>query len=146
MIQFRQLLSRIFGIFSNETLVLGPVAPDETVTAYIFSRSHFSKERVKYGAFMPSKKTVNKSVFRISDLSEKSIWEIGHKYVANERGDALRARGDLGVEVVRGEKLDVEPDTTPHQRHAIIIGWDSDRSKWKLIAMELAKSADLYIT
>ena len=96
------------------------VSPDEKLTRFIFSKSHFSvqKREVKFRAFIP--KGTDISVYRISDLSEPEVWEIGRKYVQRDKR-SIKARADLLAEVAYENDLKIIPDTTsPDNRHANI--------------------------
>jgi hypothetical protein len=116
--------------------------PSEDVTKFIFNKSQFSSvnSRVKYSAFMPP---VNKrlSVFLISSLSERELWEIGHR-VEIQRNLPLLARADIKVLFVSEAGLVVDEDDNP-LRHANIVGWPEDASEIKLKALELADKAEL---
>ena len=75
------------------------VTATEPVTRFVFSKSqvNFSKNKLKYTAFIPPKKYPNEiSVFRNSTLTEEKTWEIGFK-VAEKREKPLLGRGDLLV-------------------------------------------------
>ena len=100
--------------------------------------------RPRYTAFLPSpsRKT---SVFRITKLSEKEVWEIGRKNVAEIRCKTLYGRADSLAEVVLKQKLNVEPSTQLHPRHANIVGWPQDKAKQIIIATEFAEEAQLHL-
>ena len=94
----------------------------EKLTRFIFSKRHFSVEKkiVKYGAFIPPPDSPDLSVFCISALSEKEVWEIGWRNVETEKR-RLKARADLFVSNVYENNLEVVPDPQPHELHANII-------------------------
>lgn len=83
-------------------------------------------------------------MFRISSLSDNEIWEIGDSEVSQKRGSPLLGRADISAFHVFDKKLKVIPDNNP-PLHANIVGWPEEKSKQKLIAMELAESAQLYL-
>jgi len=116
----------------------------ENLTKFIFNKSQFSpaKKRVKYPVFMPPPNR-RLSVFRISDLSEHKVWEIGNE-VGALRELSVLARADVTVSSVRESGLDIDADCNP-PRHANIIGWPENPSAIKLRAIELADAADLVI-
>lgn len=128
-----------------EELSLYQVSPDEYLARYILHKSHFSAQhlRVKYVVFMPAHNGET-SVFRISSLSDNEIWEIGDSEVSQKRGSPLLGRADISAFHVFDKKLKVTPDNNP-PLHANIVGWPEEKSKQKLIAMELAESAQLYL-
>ena len=94
---------------------------------------------------MPHRGSGTTSIFRIINLADIEIYEIGRRFVANPRGKPLLGRADIGVAQIIKQKLSVEPDTTPHPRHANICGWTEDSSKNKMIAIELAAEAQLHL-
>ncbi len=121
------------------------INPEEYLSRFLFSNSHFSKEnqRVKYGAFLPAKNGET-SVFRTSNLSDNQIWDLGERNVAQERKKPLLGRGDIRSSMVFESGLKIRPDNNP-PRHANIIGWPEEKSKQKLIAIELAANATFHL-
>lgn len=118
----------------------------EKLTRFIFSKRHFSieKEVVKYGAFMPPPDSADLSVFRISSVADSKVWEIGRDYVQTEER-RLKARGDLSVAVVYENRLEVAPDTRPHELHANITPFPSNRNDRARIARRLACASQLVV-
>jgi len=99
---------------------------------------------VKYAAFMPPKGETEVSVFRIDTLTLQEIWETGEMVGAvSER--KLQARGDLLVDHVLREDLEVIEETSNHPLHANIEGWPSDDLKIRRIARNLADNATLFL-
>ena len=117
------------------------VSPDEKLTRFIFSKDDYAstKGKVRHSVFIP--KGTDISVYRISDLSEPEVWEIGRKYVQRERR-LIKARADLLAEVVYENDLKVIPDTPP-QRHANITPLPSDKRARVRIAKILALASTL---
>lgn len=128
-----------------EELGLDQVNPEEYLARYILHKNHFSAQhrRVKYVVFMPAP-TGETSVFRISSLSDNEIWEIGSSAVSKKRGLPLLGRADISAFHVFDKNLKLIPDNNP-SRHANIVGWPEEKSKQKLIAIELAESAQLHL-
>lgn len=124
---------------------LEQINPKEYLARYLFHKNQFSaiNRRVKYVAFMPAPNGET-SVFRISNLSDNEIWKIGDTDVAQKRGLFLLGRADISAFHVFDKSLKVVPDNNPPQ-HANIIGWPKEKSEQKLIAMELAESAQLHM-
>jgi hypothetical protein len=94
---------------------------------------------VKYAAFLPDKNGET-SVFRTSGITNNEIWEIGDCEVSIKRGKPILERADIGTNNVISKDLEVVPREPP-SRHANIIGWPDERSKQKIIAMELASES-----
>jgi len=82
------------------------------------------------------------SVFQTKNLSEKNIWDIGERHVAQPRKKTLYGRGDVTVASVQKIGLKIDPDNEP-PRHAGIIGWPEGKSEQKSLAQELAEQASL---
>ena len=122
------------------------VAEGESVTRYIFSKRHFSKDNgtVKYGAYMPTG-TGEASIYRTTELGEPEIWKIGREYVEKSTNRNLRARGDSAAAVIMDTGLDIKPDNVPHPRHANIVNWPSPKDEQKLLAIQIANKAVLAI-
>ena len=110
------------------------VPPGEKITRFIRYSSHFSiaTNRVKPDAFLPHKKSVDISVFRISglndsqELSESEIWEIGREHVQTE-DRPIKARANFLASNVYDSNLEVVPDEPP-ERHANIRPLPVDNS------------------
>lgn len=79
-------------------LNLEQVNPGENLSRYILQKNHFSilHQRVKYAVFLPAPNGET-SVFRISNLSDNEIWEIGDIEVAQKRGMPLLGRADISA-------------------------------------------------
>lgn len=87
-------------------------------------------------AFNEKTKMLETSVYRISGLSEASIWNIGDEFAGNPI-DKVKARADFSCDQVRKIELDIVPEKTPHPLHANIIKWplekDAQIEKAKLL-------------
>ena len=119
------------------------ISSTEAISRYLLDEKHYSKtkRRIKYRAFLP--KNGETSIFRIQNLSDKQIWEIGEKYVAFPSSRILLARGDLIASDIFEEDLTIKPDTSTHRLHANIVGWPLEGAKVKFIATNLADKAQL---
>jgi len=120
------------------------ISPNEVVARYLLSSSHYSvnNARVKPRAFEPSPKDQCTSVFRIDELSESEIWEIGTRFVAEPSDRRLHARADITVSNVLNLNLSIHPDEPPI-RHALITGWSNEKHIRMAKAQELAAQASL---
>ncbi len=132
------------------------VSQGETLTRFIRYNSHFSvvTNRVKPDAFLPHKKSIEVSVFRISglndckELSENEVWETGREYVQTE-DRPIKARADLSAAIVYENNLEVVSDEPP-QRHANITPFPiekspTDRKARRAIATKLANASKLVV-
>ena len=132
------------------------VSLGETLTRFIRYNSHFSvvTNRVKPDAFLPHRKRIDVSVFRISglndsaELSKNEVWEIGREYVQTEERP-IKARADLLAAIVYQNNLEVVPDEPP-QKHANITPFPAensptDRKTRRSIATKLANASKLVV-
>ena len=123
---------------SSESCV--PVPPDEVVARFAIDKSYFrtSDGTARHTAFMPQEGEV--SVFRIHDLAQDEIWEMGNREVVSRRGRRIRGRLDLltGYAVNTGATVCV---AEPPVRHAVISGFPDDPGKIKQRAIDLARLA-----
>jgi hypothetical protein len=83
------------------------------------------------------------SIYRIDNLSDTEIIEIGTQYVANVLGKPLLGRAEILVSEVLEQNLEVVPAPNPHPRHANITNWPDERDASRMIALELSNKAEL---
>jgi len=123
------------------------VDPAEPLARFIINKGDYRADgTVRHRIFLPSPKTGQTSVFRIFGLSENAIWGIGDNEVAQKRKPPLSliGRADIFVRQVLKTGLHIDADDIP-QRHANITNWPIEQSAQRLIAMELAGMAHLYL-
>jgi len=132
------------------------VSPGEKLTRFIRYNSHFSDvtNRVKPDVFLPHRKSIEISVFRITGCNDSEeplkneIWKIGLDYVQTEERPII-ARADLSTAIVYENKLKVIPDEPP-PRHANITPFPveetpTDRKARRAIATKLAHASKLVV-
>ena len=123
------------------------IEDDEPLARYIFSKSHFTKQRVKRQAFMPLKDKV--SVIRHKECLIDYILKIGKQMEKNRR-ERLKAIASVLTQDVRSMNgLDVESDTSDkqHKRHANIKNFHGyNDAKIRQLAQKLADKARLLST
>ena len=122
------------------------VSPDEKLTRFIRYSNQFSnvKKTVGYRAFIPPRKSMNLSMFRISlpsQLLDGAVWQIGQDHVQGE-GNPIKARADILASVVFKNNLEVIPEEPP-PRHANITPFPIDNKARQSIARKLALSSKL---
>jgi hypothetical protein len=83
------------------------------------------------------------SVFRTSGITDGEIWNIGDREVSIKRNKPILGRADIRTNSVISKDLKVVPREPP-ARHANIIGWPDERSKQRLVAIELAAESLLH--
>ena len=120
--------------------------PSESVTRYIFEEDHFArtKARVKPKALEPSSRDNLASVFRIIELSNIQIWQLGQIFVEPIRGRPTLARADIPISNITRLGLRVDPSEPP-PRHANIAGWPGEKDANMSKAQELAADARLVV-
>jgi hypothetical protein len=122
------------------------VSPSEAVARFITQKTYYrsSDGTVRHNAFMPYKHKET-SVYRIIDLDDDKVFEIGRRFVADVMNFPLLGRADIVVSKILEKDLRVEPNPIPHPRHANIVDWPEEISKHRLIAIELAAEAELHL-
>jgi hypothetical protein len=132
---------------------VGQIQRDEPLARFIFSRRHFSptKKVVKAPAFIPNPDDLQTSVFRIYELGEQQIRDIGEGVGRIQSPPrSPRARGEIEVNAVLnvgvnvGVGLHVIPDEPP-PRHAEITGWPRDDKPQQLEIAKLLAAAALLV-
>jgi len=122
------------------------VAVSEQIARYILSKRYFSvsNRAVKYGAYLPAPNGET-SVYRISNIPEKEIWDIGREYVAEPSKRTLYAKGDTTAALITKTGLEIVPETTSHPLHANILNWPTEKHEQKMVAVEIANEATLVV-
>ncbi len=122
--------------------MLGPITLSEILSRFVLKKDWYrpSDNSVRYAAFLPNPKNGETSVFRISGISDEEVWDIGNREVVKDPNRPILGRADISASVVVAKGLEVSPSVPP-ERHANIVGWPTEKSKQKLIAIELAADA-----
>lgn len=127
------------------------VDPSENISRFILQKKFWYrvadppvKSRVKYAVFLPNPTNGETSVFRTSKMSDEKIWDIGDREISKKRGKPMLGRADITASIVISRNLQIIPNEPP-ERHANITGWPDEKSKQKMIALELAAEAQLYL-
>lgn len=122
---------------------------EEDLSRYLLSSSYFArtKGQVKYSAFMPNSQGKT-SIYRVSGLEDETIWEIGENFVRKpiikkQPSCKLHGRADFKGNAVFECALEVVADTSPHPRHADLVGWADNKPSRQMAATQLANSARL---
>jgi hypothetical protein len=115
---------------------------NEPLARFLVQSGDFSREKncLRPRAFNPKDKRT--SVFRILNLSDDEIWQVGKEHVASPRKKPLYGRGDLTIDDVKASQLLLDPNDTPH-RHADIVGWPDDPAAQLSLTQELARRSTL---
>jgi len=120
------------------------ISDNEPVCRFITGKDYYrtSDGTVRHNAFMQNREG-EASVYRIIDLMDDEIFEIGRLFVAEKKGKPLKGRADIRVAKILENKLRVDSQPDPHPRHANIVGWPEDKSEIKVLALQLAANATL---
>ncbi len=127
-------------------LLTATPASEEITARYIFDSNRFNKQnsQVKHKTFHPARDDHKTSIFRISELSENQIWNLGDTFVASVINRELLACAELTVAAITSLDLRVQPNEPPI-RHANIDDWPLEKEKWLSLAQELAARATLRV-
>ena len=122
---------------------MGQLIHDNEPLTRFLKPSYYAKTKnlIKPSAFDPYPKG-EVSVYRIANLVDEDIWYIADNYVVPKSKDFkgfCEARADFSTELIRKQKLDVIPDTEPHELHANIVNWIPDPTTISKDAREEAK-------
>jgi hypothetical protein len=124
------------------------LAPSDTATRFIYSRSHIRKSdaRPKPGAFSPPPSS-KLSVAHSTGLPNSEVWKIGSLTLGTQPGrDTIYARADVPVRSFNDRKLRAIRDDIPFKRHTSVIGWpqsaDADEAKRLRLQICLELSVD----
>lgn len=122
------------------------VRDDELLARYIFSKNHFSNNRVKRHAFMPYKFKVSVMRYEKKEHYLNCLLQIGEK-MGEDRNNSLKAIASILTQDIRSiNGLDVESDTSnkQHRRHANIKNFNQyTDAKIRQIAQKLAEKSRL---
>ena len=130
-----------------------PLIPSypEILTRYLYNNNYIRtlRQTVKWAAFMPNPKDNQTSVFRVSGLSGKEIWNLADCEVTPYQQNTIKGRADIDsndvIDInVNGYKLFFYPKEPPY-RHGSISGWSNQKSANKLIALKLENKAKLHL-
>jgi hypothetical protein len=100
-----------------------------------------SDNTTKQDAFIPRPfPDLDLSVTRHIGMTVAELWEIGETIAHGRTNATLYGRADIVAQKVRAQSLRIEPTLTP-RNHANIVGWPSEKSAQKIIALELAAAA-----
>ena len=122
-----------------------PIVNNERITRYINEQGKIrpSTGKAGYNAFMPPK-NLRLSIYRTETLGDGEVWAIADEFVSTAEKPVI-ARADLPASSYLSKALTIEPDGVPHPRHSNAVGWLTDHSAQKVIALQLAESAALFM-
>jgi len=85
------------------------------------------------------------SIYRTTGITDSEIYKIGQKYVREKIGRSIKGHAEIVTSEIIKHELAVKADPSPHPRHANIIDWPEDKTKQRIIAVELADKALLHL-
>ncbi len=97
--------------------------------------------RVKRRAFEPPSINLNLSVYKLNDLAENQVWDIGDQFVASIKGRPILGRADVFEAALRPLALRAVADPVPHPNHMNIVGWPADKDRRISVALDLAEQS-----
>ncbi len=120
-----------------------PVDPSETLSRFVvYNRWIRADNTVRHIAFTPNKNGET-SIFRISDISDKEVWNIGEHEVGMKQNKPILGRADIVASDVLSNHLEIIPSEPP-ERHADITSWPEEKDKQKDVALKLAEKAEFH--
>lgn len=119
-----------------------PVDGDEWLARYVFSQSHLRADQtVKPNAFMPHPRS-EMSVTRHRSATDEEMWRVGEE-VGLTRQKTLHGRCDVQARTYLWLKLKAVADPIPtNPNHANVTDWPADKPLQKILAQEIAASAN----
>ncbi|MBR9907065.1 MAG: hypothetical protein GYB30_03320 [Gammaproteobacteria bacterium] len=129
------------------------IAGEEICRRFLFSNSDRNASMVKHGAFAPSPRTFNTSVFLISRFDSQEAFGVLRETVVKKRGQPLKGEAEFSardIDLVRQELDDIFKcslklvlDESEHKHHANIDDWPQLKEQRLLIQKALASKAVL---
>jgi hypothetical protein len=118
------------------------VGDDETLARYVLHSNHIRRtsQTVKPDAFIPHPHG-ELSVTRHLLMTEDELWAVG-RAVAAATIKTLHGRADIRMAVCLAQQLTVRAaPMNDNPNHADITGWPADKPAQKIIAQEIAATA-----
>lgn len=115
------------------------VADDEQIANFVLESNKIRSDgNIHHRAFLPGKNDGERSVMRISGLSEEYAAANGQAFVGNPMNKTILGWGELSAAAIRTvNPLTVVADVPP-PRHALIGGWPAAPEQRMALAMALA--------
>lgn len=141
-----RFLKKLFTMFQSSPDLPDIVSNDEIICRYLDEKNRFSPKNkiVKKKAFEPDKKG-KLSVYRNTELSHAEICDIGEEYVAKPKNKTLYGWGKLSANDILETKLKITADKTPHERHADLVNWPTEKDERLDVQAELCTKAELIL-
>jgi hypothetical protein len=119
----------------------GAAEDPKCLARFCYVERYYSKSHMRFAAFMPPP-DLRLSMFVVDGMNDAEIHAHGVTWATQPGPPPLppKAFGKIGVEAILKQKLSVHRDNDP-PRHAVVVGWPTEKSEWKLIAQELAAAA-----
>lgn len=84
-------------------------------------------------------KRLETSVYRAGGTDSSQLWELCSSFVDNAgSGRVMKARGTCSADAITGNRLEIENDGRPHERHANIVSWPDSKDERKSIQQKIA--------
>lgn len=138
-----RFLARLRASSTTDSSALGPVDPVEVVVRFALESNKLKKQSSTI--FLPDRRGET-SVYRSRGLDEAAIWSLGATEVASPGGRSLRGRADVVAQSALDIGLSVVAEISEHPRHANIVGWPSEKSAQKELALRLAQASEFRIS
>jgi len=119
------------------------VEPHETIVRYCVHKSDMrvSEGKVAFKRLLPPK-NFRMSVVRSLGLEAAEVQAIGRGLLDSE-ANRIKGHASIGAAAFQQHGLAIEPDPTPHPRHANVVGWRCVEEEDRAIAIALAEVSAL---
>jgi hypothetical protein len=122
---------------------LTEVADEEPLATFVIESNKIKADGIHWQAFRPGRDS-QRSVFRVKDLTNGQIAELGHEFVAKAQGKSIIGWGVVGAGIVRAKPPLTVRDDPPPPKHAVIEGWPPAPEQQRTLAMHLASKATTF--
>ena len=92
------------------------------------------------------KSRLETSTHRVTNLTDRQIWQLGQVYVANpQQGRTIKARGVGPFELVTAQQLSLDVNGEPYPRHVDIVDWPEAKDERLMKATEITDKLKLQL-
>jgi hypothetical protein len=115
--------------------------PDDLLANFVIDSDKLKSDSVHWKAFLPERRTQERSVFCVTGMAELAIAHLGQELVAAPRGRAIKGWAEFTVAVVASTGSLTARRDEPPPNHVVIVDWPTEPEQQRLLAMQLASKA-----
>jgi hypothetical protein len=114
------------------------IADTEPLAIFVYDSDKMKTDGAHWKAFLPGKRDGERSFFRVVDLSNDEVNEIGEREAASRANQQLRGWAKIvAVDVSSRPPLTLK-GREPPPRHGVILDWPTESQAKNELAMALA--------